>query len=374
MRLRSLAPCLAAAACATSPGTDPATTAGACPAPAGKLVLYAIPPGSSLDWSTPNNLLDSVLASSDAGTALVQSGQAVMTHEIGHVNVELDCGDFSIPLTGQTGGGTDWQSAGDGVGILLRDTPGAMNDTAAGDVADTTADIAARQQSGKLSRISFVVNQAMCTRLKSFYDAYLQSGAFTHYAGLYRPRRFEGAGCAIFGAGMVDVGGLLRRSLFTPVWARTEMIGSARIANFAGSPSYQFGSDLVARDASGHDWVWPEGQSVPAPAGDPVWLGSPVLDAWSGPEDQPFPIAGLPGAMQSQLPFSIYDPELMAEWAEQVFAQARAQGSADSLGATWTADTVEAVHEVTYDAHCVAPQTLAFEADNDDLFADSDAP
>jgi len=59
---------------------------------------------------------------------------------------------------------------------------------------------------------------------------------------------------------------------------------------------------------------------------------------------------------------------------EQVFAQAGAQGSTESLGATWTADTVEDVHEVTYDAHCVAPQTLAFEADNDDLFEDSDAP
>jgi hypothetical protein len=36
--------------------------------------------------------------------------------------------------------------------------------------------------------------------------------------------------------------------------------------------------------------------------------------------------------------------------------------------------SVEAAHEVTFDAHCVQPQTLAFDADNDDLFADSDAP
>src|SRR5580692_8488539 len=84
---------------------------GKCDMPAGKLTLYAIPPSAPLDWSTPNNLLGSVLTSSSAGSALVAAGDAVMTHEIGHVNFELDCGDESIPLTGQTGGGDDWQAA-----------------------------------------------------------------------------------------------------------------------------------------------------------------------------------------------------------------------------------------------------------------------
>jgi hypothetical protein len=74
------------------------------------------------------------------------------------------------------------------------------------------------------------------------------------------------------------------------------------------------------------------------------------------------------------VPYTLYDPALMAAWAEQVWARAQAQGSAASLSATWTADTVQAAHEVTYDAHSVTPQTIGFAEDNDDLFQDSDAP
>jgi len=47
----------------------------------------------------------------------------------------------------------------------------------------------------------------MCQRLRSFYDAYIQKKAYLNYCGLDRARRFEGAGCAIFGAGVIDVGG-----------------------------------------------------------------------------------------------------------------------------------------------------------------------
>jgi hypothetical protein len=368
------------AACTTQPPMDNDATPqpepqGTCDAPVGKLTLYAIPPPAPLDWSTPNNLLASVLTSSSAGSALVAAGDAVMTHEIGHVNLELDCGDDSIPLTGQTGGGEDWQAATDGAGLLLRDTPGAMDAmTGVGDPVETANDIAARERSGNVTRISFVVNRNMCVRIKTFVDAYVASGAWSNYDGASRPRRMEGAGCAIFGAGVVDVGGLLRRSVFTPVWARTEMIGNARISDFLGSGSYRYGGNLVARAPDGTDWIWPRGQSVPASNTTPVYIDSAVLDAWSGPEDQPFGVPGAVGEMTSKLPFTIYDPELMSEWGEQIYAAAVASGNASSLGATWTAGTVAAAHEVTFDAHCVQPQTLAFDADNDDLFADSDAP
>ena len=347
---------------------------GSC-TPAGKLTIYALPPPVSLDWSTPNNLLHGVQASRTEGKKLVDQGLVAMAHSIGHVNVELDCGDYSIALTGQTDrGGGDWQAATDGAGLLLRDVPGAMDDMAdIGDREDTIADIAAREKSGKLARISFVVNEQMCARLKDFVDEYVRRDAYRHYNGSFRARRMEGAGCAIFGAGVVDVGGLLRRSLFTPEWARSEMIGSARIADFLGDGKYQYGGNLVARDANGTHWLWPKGVDVPAPNSTPVWIFSEVLDAWSGPEDMPFPVAGLTGEMQTKLPFTIYDPQLMAEWAERVWTEAHANGQATSLGATWTASTSGAAHEVTYDASCVSPQQLAYEADNDDLFLDSDA-
>ncbi len=375
--MRCLA-CLLLAACTTTavaPTPSPPAAAPehiGCPVPAGKLTIYAIPPPVALDWSTPNQLLGSVIASRTAAADVVKSGEAAITHSIGHVNVELDCGDFSIPLTGQTDqGGGDWQAASDGAGLLLRDTPGGLDDTL--DPSDTAADIAARQASGRVTQIAFTVNAPMCQRLRSFYDAYVAAGAYTHYDGAMRARHLEGAGCAIFGAGVIDVGGLLRRSLITPAWARTEMIGSARIANFLGTGSYKYGGNLVARDAAGTHWIWPKGQDVPASATTPVVIDSAVLDAWSGPEDPPFGVPGATGEMASKLPFTIYDPELMSEWAEQVWVDATDHDTATALGATWTAGYAGHAHEITYDAGCVRPQTIDFAADNDDLFADSDA-
>ena len=379
LRVRSL-PCLALlAACATTPTSEapvpaPTFTASgqACDPPAGRLTLYAIPPPIALDWSSPNKLLGSVLASRTAASQLVKAGDAAITHSIGHVNVELDCGDLSIPLTGQTdtGASNDWQAGTNGAGLLLRDTPGAMDAMPdIGDPVDTAADIAARSASGRLVRITFVVNRAMCQRLHDFHAAYVASGAYAHYDGAMRARRLEGAGCAIFGAGMVDVGGLLRRSLITPAWARTEMIGSARIASFLGAPAYRYGGNLSAVAPDGTHYVWPKGIDVPAPNANPVWIFSSILDAWNGPEDVAFDVPGLTGAMQTELPFTIYDPEMMADWAESLWAQ----GTAQSLGVTWTAGVSDAgAHEIVTDASCVAPQTIAYDADNDDLFEDSD--
>jgi hypothetical protein len=96
---------------------------GECAPPAGRLTIYAIPPPVPLDWSTPNNLLRTVQASRTAGAELVEQGAIVMGRSIGHVNLELDCGEHSIPLTGQTNvDGNDLQAVTDGAGLLLRDT------------------------------------------------------------------------------------------------------------------------------------------------------------------------------------------------------------------------------------------------------------
>jgi hypothetical protein len=165
--------------------------------------------------------------------------------------------------------------------------------------------------------------------------------------------------------------------LFTPIWARTEFVGTARFANNGGiNPFYYYGSNLQARDANGVTQEWPAGVNVPAPQLDVIIPGSSVMNAWTGPEDTPFsiPHVTLPPALQSAVPFTLYDPQMMVEWAEGVWSQATDAGSAVSLEATWTADTVQDVHQVTYDARCVMPQTIGFTDDNDDLFKDSDAP
>ncbi len=67
----------------------------------------------------------------------------------------------------------------------------------------------------------------------------------------------------------------------------------------------------------------------------------------------------------------LYDPQLIAEWAERTWAEATANGTAESLGAAWTATVSGQAHEVVTDARCVMPQTIPFEADDDDLFRDA---
>lgn len=349
-------------------------TDGSCPAPEGKLTIYAIAPPIALDWSSPNTMLQGVLDSREAGDALIASGEVVMKRSIGHVNLELDCGDLSIPLTGQTGGGAEWPAATDGAGLLIRDTPGALDHMEGGDPVDTPADIAARKASGRIKMISFVVNRPTCRRIKAFYDEYVRQRSYTHYNGAFRARRLEGAGCGIFGAGVVDVAGLLPRSKMTPAWSRSVMIGSARIADFLGDGKYTYGGNLVAQTPDGARHLWPKGVDVPVSNKTPVYIFSDTLDAWTGPEDTEFDVPGLEGPMRTQLPFTITDPEMMFHWAEGVWQKANAAGSETALGVPWTASTEGKAHEITYDASCVKPQMIGFADDHDDLFEDSDAP
>src|SRR5262245_63494904 len=102
MRIALLWLCACTHVTEPEPSSPDAATTADCPAPAGRLTVYAIPPPLPLDWSTPNALLRSVQASRSAAADLVKNGQAAITHSIGHVNLELDCGPWSIALTGQT--------------------------------------------------------------------------------------------------------------------------------------------------------------------------------------------------------------------------------------------------------------------------------
>jgi hypothetical protein len=56
----------------------------------------------------------SMMASRTAADAAIKAGQAKLAHPIGHVHVQMSCEDadgkrLDIPLTGQTGGGSEWQ-------------------------------------------------------------------------------------------------------------------------------------------------------------------------------------------------------------------------------------------------------------------------
>lgn len=343
---------------------------------AGKLTLYLIPPGRDLDWSSPTKLLSTTISSEISGATLKSLGLVAINHEIGHVNLSLDCGDDSIPLTGQTGGDGELDSAGDGFGMLLRSFDGSMNEFMNDAHQGVVDDIALRQKNGYLAQMSFLVNAATCKRVKTFHDEYIARGAYKRYGGDFRSRRFEGGGCAIWGADVVDVSGMLRRSQFAPIWTQSMMVGHARYSNSQGGVDhYDSGSNLVWRGPDGNSVIWPHGLPVPSSTSF-IFPGTSVLETWTGPEDTSFANASLKGLMDTQVPFSIFDPMLMNHWAEKVWADANSSPThtATSLEATWTSSLVGKAHEITTDAHCTQPQAIPFDQDNDDLFKDSDQP
>ena len=328
---------------------------------AGKLTLYLIPPSTPLDWSTPNNLINSAIRSEISEGVLTGLNLAAIGHSIGHVNVQLDCGEDSIPLTGQTGDTQSWKAAVDGFGLLLKSYAGHMNETPEGGHDAMVEDIRLRTKNGLLAKMSFLVNAGTCKRVKSFHDEYIARGAYTRYGGDFRSRRFEGGGCAIWGSDVVDVSGVLRRSQFAPLWTQSVIAGSGRIASAFSGDDYPTGSNLVAKGPDGKSLFWTGGETIEASYW-PILMGTAKLKTWNDDSDA------------FKVPFSIFDPMRMHDWAQDVWNDATAHGSAKALEARWTASTDGRAHEITTDAHCTQAQSIPFEKDNDDLFEDSDKP
>lgn len=347
----------------------------------GRLILRFLPPGTPLDWSSPNSIVRSALASSRAEAALVREGKAKAPHFIGHTLVELQCGPWSIPLTGQTGGGEEWKSIADGFGALFRDFPGTLNELPEGDAEATREDVRLREASGHLSRMVFRVNAAMCQRLSGYYAEYKRRRAYEHFTPVSRPRRFEGGGCATFGASFLEVGGLLRRSEYTPLWARSVLVGSARFSDFLGQGQYPYGSNLLARN-TGTNWdavIWPKGRAIRASTSDIIFPFERTLDRWTGSDDRPIRLVGSSASaaeLQAQgietptaVPITLYDPQLMNDWTETMWSRIGG-GAASTMGGVFTTGTTGAAHELVVDSTCVAPPTTPFDQDHDDLFVD----
>lgn len=359
--------------CAAAPdggtaASGDALTAG-CQA-AGRLTLTVIPTGEDLDWSSPNALIRTALREAARERELVASGAAGVTHFIGHTHVQLDCGELSIPFTGQTGGGEEWKSIADGFGAMFRDFPGTLNEFPGPDHDAAVEDVRLRTESGHLLRMSFDVNRGMCARLHDYYEEYKRRRAYEHFVPSARPRRFEGGGCATFAASFLDVGGLLDRGDMTPIWAQSVFIGNRRFSDFLGQGQYPGGSNLSAQLSNGTLVNWPKGVPIPARSfGVVVPLGR-ALDSWTGPEDRPFAIPGvhLDAPVASAVPLTLYDPQLMAHWVDATWQVANGIGHADRLGLRWRASTVGRAREIVADAACVNPPSTPFDGDSDNVF------
>lgn len=322
----------------------------------GILTIMAIPPAGALDWTTPTTLTKTSVASKVKGELNKQLGRVVLPHPIGHLHVKMSCDGVEIPLTGQTGGGSEYATLLDGVGASLRIFPG-MLDKPEG----VQPDVDARFKSGKIAGMNFKISGKMCKHLKGYLDEYVKRGAHNFYGGQFRPRRWEGAGCSAFGVSFIEVGGLLRRSLYTKTFARSLFIGLGRITDFAGSGEYKYGSNLTAYDGNGAFVQWPKGVNVKV-LNEPIKPGSPWLKAWTDDKDASANVA--PNEQPNQIPWTIYDPELMFNWIQSFHAA----GGGDAFGRKWTTSTKGAARFVETDATDAVPQP--WEDAQDDLNLD----
>jgi hypothetical protein len=129
--------------------------------------VWAIRTASDLWWGSPNQLAGSTIVAYGAAQVLVTTGQAVLGHPIGHLQVEMSCTSddaahtISIPLTGQTGGGNELLAAFEGAGTLFHEFPGWL-DHRGPKYADIKRDFATRKQSGRIAGMKFKLNDALC--------------------------------------------------------------------------------------------------------------------------------------------------------------------------------------------------------------------
>jgi hypothetical protein len=167
-----------------------------------------------MDWSTPT-----ALAWSAVKGELARSPYSVK-HSIGHVNVEVDCGERKI-LTGMTNSeiGADTRALLKekiGLGVLFRDFAGKLESS-----DEVQAQLPERLRGGAMSHLHVMISDATCGRLMRFYDEFKDQGGDRHYGLPNRPRVVgEGAGCTAFGTAFLELGGLLLPEMHER-WSKT---------------------------------------------------------------------------------------------------------------------------------------------------------
>jgi hypothetical protein len=293
--------------------------------PDGVFTLYLIPPPGALDWTTPNSLLDSMLASQAIASRQVAAGQAAKSHSIGHVYVGLECSGADIPVTGQTDdGASELKGALDGMGVLFQRYPGNLDAA-----ADAQNDIDKRTSSGLVRMMKFKVRHDTCTHLAGFLAEYVRREAYKNYGSQYRPRRWEGAGCSAFSLAFVEVAGLLRRSLYTAPWAHQVTIGLDRVADVGGDGQYDYASNLITHNDGARFVAWPKDRVIHVKK-SPIL---PFASAWSGwLSSRDATSNPAPGEQPDAIPLTLYDPGYMSDFIDQVAAH----GGGTFMGRTWT--------------------------------------
>lgn len=167
-----------------------------------ELTIHMIPSPKGINWYKPQALAVSAIKNQ------IARSPAGKVHGIGHVYVELKCGEthFFTGMTSQTD--TEEREAlfkqGYGLGILFKNYLGKLELD-----SDVRKDLEPMHKVGRSSFVTFKINDSACGRLLQYMDEFKAGGYDKIYAGLNaRPLEREGSGCSAFGASFLELAGL----------------------------------------------------------------------------------------------------------------------------------------------------------------------
>lgn len=228
---------------------------------ADSLKLSTFHSGAKLDWRTPRALIWSMYKGQDA------------EKPVGHVHVELQCSDPTLPYfaTGMTMSNgqaiiDDIKEKGHGFQTLFNTYDGRL------DESSTPPENTKFCETGQLNYLDIKISPTTCQRLSAYYQDYKRQGVEKNYGFSLRPRYREGSSCSSLAVSFMEVGGILTEE-FKTAWSHQVLVP----LNLLGGPG--------------------TGKHI-----NPYWiLFSPVPHPWAKPS-------------KPHVPFHFYNPDQIHEW------------------------------------------------------------
>ncbi len=167
-----------------------------------QITLHFIKAPTPTRWTSPRSLTLSALRNQ---VAKVPGGAR---HSIGHVFVELQCGN-SLTYSGVTSTGNSEERRaifleGYGMGVVFKNYRGKFDSQ-----EFIKKDLAAMFETGRSNFVRFNISTTTCSRLTEYLSEYGRLGYHKIYAGLNaRPLLRQSAGCSAYGMSFLELAGL----------------------------------------------------------------------------------------------------------------------------------------------------------------------
>jgi len=219
-----------------------------------KLKLYFFPSPDDYNWSSPQKLARSVIKNT-----LLPSKYDYRA-AIGHVAVELKCGDNYHALTGMSMKNKkedDQLILKDkiGLGILFYPMEGKLQDE-----YEIRRDINERMGTKDISWIEYRINDLACHRLRTYLTIYRNENLDNVYGLVFNPRKKEGAGCSAFATSFMQIAGILSDEHYLN-WSRN--IHTNKDLNAYNGTAHRVSIFKMAMGINSSNWAKNSNNSIP---------------------------------------------------------------------------------------------------------------